>query len=158
MNPFHVRQQAWDLVVQRQRWQRDALRHTWALAQRRLDDALAGLHPLQSLHRQALEGQMVQGAIAWTVDPWRKQARLDHLCLLAERLARQSALCEDLRRVCDEQRRLCTLSQQRLQAMEDQHERSRSSMAVLQRRLQATVADHDWLLHRQWSGRPGPGA
>lgn len=149
--------EALDLVIQRQRWQRDALRHASGLAHRRYEDAMAEGQRMQAIHREALAGQPDRGLALAPLDPRQSQARVDHLCVLADRLVAHAEHCEVLRRVHDEQQRLCGSSQRRLQSLEDQRERRRSSMVSRHLRLQAAMVAQDWQIQRQWTGLSGEG-
>lgn len=139
-------------VLQRQRWQLDQRRHELATSLRRQRDADRRLKRLRELHQATSRAQAGE-----RLDPVRAQGRLAYLCQLGDQIEAQVAECRSMAQRCEVLRRASSESQLRLEAIEQHRERIRARFVMEQSRVQAALADQEWMANWHQGGLPETG-
>jgi hypothetical protein len=138
-------------LLHRHRWQLDALQCALADAMRRRRVAEAALMRLQGLQREAKVGA---AAVGRQLDPQHARAIVNYLCQLADRIRLQAECRDELNRECESKKRDCADAQARLDEIQKHRDRALAAHWRDQSRIQATVADEQWVANWTRGGSP----
>jgi hypothetical protein len=138
-------------LLLKQRWHLEALQCALAQAMRQRREAELALEQLQ--HRQN-EARLGVAAAGRQLDPQRARAIVNYLCQLADRIREQTECRDALNRLCEEKQRDCAAAQARLDEIEKHRAGALQAHWREQSRIQAVVADEQWIMNWTRGGSP----
>jgi hypothetical protein len=141
-------------LLLKQRWHLEALQCALAQAMARRREAEVALKQLQDRQQQARLGAAAAGR---QLDPQRAQAIVNYLCQLADRIREQTQCRDELNRECEELQLACANAQARLDEIEKHRAGALQAHWRNQSRIQAAVADEQWIMNWTRGGSPMAG-
>ena len=138
-------------LLLKQRWHLEALQCALAQAMRQRQEAEVALKQLLDRQREARLGAAAAGR---QLDPQRAQAIVNYLCQLADRIRQQTECRDALDRDCEEKQRNCANAQARLDEIEKHRGRALQAHWREQSRIQAALADEQWIMNWTRGGSP----
>lgn len=145
---------AMQALLDRSRWQLDALQCALADALARQREGREELARLQALQRAARGSAAAAGA---KFDPLQARTVLNYLCQVADQMHLQAGRCDALEAECSDKRHGCAQAQARLEAIEAHRARALAAHWQLQARRDAALADEQWMGRRTREGSPMAG-
>lgn len=141
-------------LLLKQRWHLEALQCALAQALRQRREADVALKQLQDRQHEARRGAAASGR---QLDPQRAQAIVNYLCQLVDRIRQQTECRDALTRECEEMQRACANAQARLDEIEKHRAGALQAHWREQARLQAAMADEQWIMNWTREGSPMAG-